>query len=43
MQFVTTNNANLPWDLSPKNSLSIHPEENTKMFFYHEKQHKKKQ
>jgi cytochrome c oxidase assembly protein subunit 11 len=35
MQFVTTNNAELPWDFYPKNpSLDIHPEANNKMLFY---------
>ncbi len=34
LQFVATNNANLPWDFYPKkNSLEIHPEENVKMLF----------
>jgi cytochrome c oxidase assembly protein subunit 11 len=35
MQFVTTNNAELPWDFYPKaHSLDIHPEANNKMLFY---------
>lgn len=35
MQFVTTTNANLPWDFYPqKNSMNIHPEENNKMLFF---------
>jgi cytochrome c oxidase assembly protein subunit 11 len=34
MQFVTTNNAELPWDFYPQqHSLDIHPEANNKMLF----------
>lgn len=35
LQFVTTNNAEIPWEFYPKtNSITIHPNENGKMLFY---------
>lgn len=35
VQFVTTNNANLPWQFYPeKTSIPIHPDETIKTFFY---------
>jgi len=35
MQFVATNNQDLPWDFYPqKSSIEIHPEENNRMLFY---------
>ena len=35
VQLVTTNNQNLPWDFYPlTRTLSVHPEETTKVIFY---------
>lgn len=35
IQFVAVNNMGLPWDFSPRTkSITIHPGENTKVFFY---------
>ncbi len=35
VQFVATNNANLPWDFHPqKTSIEIHPEENKQVMFF---------
>lgn len=35
VQFVTTNNQNLPWEFYPRTaSINIHPEENNKVIFF---------
>lgn len=35
VEFVAVNNANLPWDFHPQqNHLAVHPNQNTKIFFY---------
>lgn len=35
VQFLTTNNANLPWQFHPsKTTIDIHPGQNTRIFFY---------
>ncbi len=35
VQFVATNNQNLPWDFYPRTvSIPVHPEENTRVIFY---------